>query len=243
MNLLSTLASFYKGGGVFMNFILATAVVVIAIAVERLIVILPAASLNSRKLMEDLVRTLTRGDVAAARSIAGGSSAPAAKVAQAMLHAGADDLPRLQAAGDGAATLALAPLSRRLPHLNLLANVSTLLGLLGTITGLITAFSAVGAADPSQRSAFLASGISTALNTTSFGLIVAVPTLLIQGYLAGVVNGIGDQVDEMIIRLSQTMSVMDATRGASPMLSVHSGPRAGAVSLPRRAAGPSGGAE
>ena len=91
----------------------------------------------------------------------------------------------MQAAADDAATLALPPLSRRLPHLNVLANVATLLGLLGTISGLITAFSAVGAADPAQRSAFMAAGISTALNATAFGLIIAIPTLILQGFLVG----------------------------------------------------------
>ena len=114
-----------------------------------------------------------------------------------MLQVADADPARLQAAADDAATLALSPLSRRLPHLNVLANVATLLGLLGTISGLITAFSAVGAADPAQRSAFMAAGISTALNATAFGLIIAIPTLLIQGFLVGMVEGVAEQVDEM----------------------------------------------
>ena len=86
-----------------------------------------------------------------------------------------------------------------------MANVATLLGLLGTISGLITAFSAVGAADPSQRSAFMAAGISTALNATAFGLMIAIPTLIIQGYLVGRVERIAEQVDEMSIRLSEAL--------------------------------------
>jgi biopolymer transport protein ExbB/TolQ len=209
MNWLSNLAALYKEGGLFMNFILATAVVVIAIAAERLIVLLPAASLNGRKLMNDLISCVGRGDLSGARNLSRLSKAPAARVAEAMLMTSGDEA-KLHSAADNAATLTLAPLARRIPLLSLLANVSTLLGLLGTITGLITAFAGVGAADASQRSAFLASGISTALNTTSFGLIVAVPTLLIQGYLVGLLDGITEQVDEMAIRLGQALEKSSA---------------------------------
>ena len=102
--------------------------------------------------------------------------------------------------------VALPPLSRRLPYLNMLANVSTLLGLLGTIFGLITAFSAVDAADPSQRSAFLARGISEALNTTAFGLIVAVPTLLLHGFLVSKVEAVVEAVDQATVRVIDALS-------------------------------------
>jgi len=205
MNELSAVATFFKEGGIFMYFMLATAVVVIAISVERFIVLARAAGLNGRKLVEDIVRCVARHDLAGARKLSRLSDAPAAQVASAMLQVGEADLGRLQAAADDAATLALSPLSRRVPHLNVLANVATLLGLLGTISGLITAFSAVGAADPAQRSAFMAAGISTALNATAFGLIIAIPTLLVQGYLVGQLERIAEQADEMSIRLANAL--------------------------------------
>ncbi len=221
MNALSMIATFFKEGGPVMYFMLAIAVVVIAIAAERFIVISRAGGLNSRKLMQDLLRCLQRGDLNAARNCARLSSAPAARVAEAMLmFAGGED-SKLQAAADDAATLALAPLSRRLPHLNVMANVATLLGLLGTISGLITAFSAVGAADPSQRAAFMAAGISTALNATAFGLMIAIPTLLVQGYLVGMVEGIAEQCDETGIRLGQSLSQQASTLAPSQVLSLH----------------------
>src|SRR5439155_21043876 len=163
------------------------AVVALAIAAERFLVISRAGGLNSRKLMEDVLRMVRQGDIAAARNCSRMSTAPAARVAEGMLVVAGEDEARIQSAAEDAATLALAPLARRLPHLNVLANVATLLGLLGTISGLITAFSAVGAADPSQRSAFMAAGISTALNATAFGLMIAIPTLVVQGYLVGMV--------------------------------------------------------
>jgi biopolymer transport protein ExbB len=225
MNVFSTVAGFIRDGGPFMYVILGTAVVITAIAVERLIVIGGAAGFNSRKLTEDLVRHVSQGDILGARNLSMRSHAPAAKVAQAMLQAGSADELSLQSAADDAATLVLPHLSRRLSHLNTLANVATLLGLLGTIFGLITAFSAVGAADPSQRAAFLAAGISEALNTTALGLIVAVPTLLIHGYLAGIVEGIAEQVDEVGIRLTRAIVVAASGRGghARPV-AIHANP-------------------
>jgi len=79
--------------------------------------------------------------------------------------------------------------------------VATLLGLLGTIFGLTTAFSAVSAADPAQRSSFLAVGIAQALNTTAFGLIIAVPTLILHSFLVSKVEGVVESIDEASVRL------------------------------------------
>jgi biopolymer transport protein ExbB len=232
MNELSTAASFFKEGGIVMYFMLAIAVFAISIASERFIVISRAGRLNSRKLVEDLMRCIQRGDVVGARRCARVSNAPAALVAEAILHVADGGEAKMQAAADDAATLALAPLSRRLPQLNVLANVATLLGLLGTISGLITAFSAVGAADPAQRSAFMAAGISTALNATAFGLLIAIPTLIVQGYLVGMVEGIAEQVDEISIRLSQGLSQPVTGHAPSHVLPLHAQKTASAAPAP-----------
>ncbi len=238
MNELSAVATFFKGGGAFMYVILGAGVLIAAIVVERFIVVGRAAALNARRMADDVVRSIGSGDFNTARNIAMQSHAPAARVAQAILRHGPAEEAQLQAAGDDAATLALPPLARRLPHLQMLANAATLLGLLGTIFGLTTAFSAVGAADPSQRSAFLAAGISQALNTTALGLIVAVPTLLLHGWLAGMVERITEQVDDMNIRVSQALAHAAAGRGSvTPLPARAAAPQAQVVQPARRAAG------
>ncbi len=219
MNELSAVAQFFKEGGVFMYFMVAVASVVIAIAVERFIVIGRAGALDTRKLLSDLLDCVGRGDLAGARNRSRVSNSPAAQVAYAMLQVAGADEARLQSAADDAATLALPALSRRLAYLHVLANVATLLGLLGTIAGLITAFSAVGAADPAQRASFMASGISTALNATAFGLVIAIPTLLVHGWLQGMMEGIGEQVDEVAIRLGHAL--LKAAPGAGHMVAIH----------------------
>jgi biopolymer transport protein ExbB/TolQ len=206
MNPLAAFAGFFKSGGPFMYVILCTGVVILGLAAERFWVIGRAASINHAKLMRDVVQRIAKGDVVGAADLCRKVKGPVASVAQAILSRGHVDEDKLQNAADGAATIVLPPLSRRLPYLSMLANVATLLGLLGTIFGLTTAFSAVGAADPAQRSAFLAVGISQALNTTAFGLIVAVPTLLLHSFLVSKVEGIVENIDEASVRLVDALS-------------------------------------
>jgi len=203
---LSSFAAFYRDGGPFMHLILLTGVAILALTAERFWVIGRAASINSGKLVRDAVARVGKGDTPAATDLCRRVRGPVAHVAHAILSRNVADEERLQTAADNAASIALPPLSRRLPYLNTLANVATLLGLLGTIFGLITAFSAVSAADPSQRSAFLAVGISQALNTTAFGLIIAVPTLLVHGFLVSKVEHIVDSIDEASARLIDAIS-------------------------------------
>jgi len=210
MNVLSAIATFYKQGGIFMHAVLVIAIVVIAIIVERMIVIGRAAAIDGRKLTDDVVRAAGRGDLNGARQAVMGSNAPLARVAREILQTGPADAETLQSTADDAATLVLPELTRRLAYMGMLANSATLIGLLGTITGLITAISGVGVADAAQRSAHLASGISEALHTTAFGLTVAIPTLLLQGWFSGRVDAISEQIDELAIRLSKAMSKLAA---------------------------------
>jgi biopolymer transport protein ExbB/TolQ len=211
MDFLSSFAGFFQSGGPFMFVILGCGVVIVALSFERFWVIGRAASVNSGKLTRDVLRYVSQGDYAKATALARKVKGPVGEVAEAILaNSNIRNEERLQNAADGAATIALPRLSRRLPYLSMLANSATLLGLLGTIFGLTTAFAAVGAADPSQRSAFLAAGISQALNTTAFGLIVAVPTLLIHGFLVSKVEAIVEAVDEASVRIIRALNGGDA---------------------------------
>ena len=206
MEMFSAVSNYFKTGGPFMYIILATGVVILAIILERMWVIGRASSLNSGKFANDLEALVTKGDLNRAVQLCHRVKTPASTVSLHIFKEGGTSESGFQGAADEAATLVIPPLGRRLSHLSMLANVATLLGLLGTIFGLTTAFSAVGAADPSQRSAFLAAGISQALNTTSFGLIVAVPTLIAHGHMVSSVERIIDHVDVVSIRLVRALS-------------------------------------
>ncbi|MCJ8276350.1 MAG: MotA/TolQ/ExbB proton channel family protein, partial [Bdellovibrionales bacterium] len=74
-------------------------------------------------------------------------------------------------------------LERRTGFLAMLGNVGTLLGLLGTIVGLIQAFGSVANVNPVEKAALLTEGISMAMNTTAYGLIMAIPTLIMYAVL------------------------------------------------------------
>lgn len=87
-------------------------------------------------------------------------------------------------------------IQKRTQFLATIANVATLLGLLGTIAGLIHSFEAVGSADASQKSALLANGISTAMNATMLGLGVAIPCMVLFSFLMNRTNRLIAEVDQ-----------------------------------------------
>ncbi len=87
-------------------------------------------------------------------------------------------------------------IQKRTQFLATIANVATLLGLLGTIAGLISAFEAVGAADPSQKSVLLANGISVAMNATMLGLAVAIPAMVAFSFLTNRTNRLTAEIDQ-----------------------------------------------
>lgn len=97
-------------------------------------------------------------------------------------------------------------LERRTHYLPTLANVSTLLGLLGTIIGLIQSFQSIAVADPSQKAFLLAQGVSVAMNTTAFGLIVAIPIMLCYSWIQSRTIRIVDTLDAYSIKLVNVLT-------------------------------------
>lgn len=95
---------------------------------------------------------------------------------------------------------AISKIQRRTQFLATIANVATLLGLLGTIFGLVSSFAAIGNADAMQKSTLLASGIATAMNATILGLSVAIPSMIAFSFLANRTNRLGTDIDQAAIR-------------------------------------------
>ena len=106
-------------------------------------------------------------------------------------------------------------LEKRTPYLATLANVATLLGLLGTIIGLIAAFTAVADADPAQKATLLSQSISVAMNTTAFGLIAAIPMLLMHALLQSKTSQVVDSLDVVSVKFLNAISAQPAVK-ASP---------------------------
>jgi biopolymer transport protein ExbB len=104
------------------------------------------------------------------------------------------------------ATLAIVPvLQKRTPNLASIANLATLLGLLGTITGLITAFRAVGAVSPELKAKVLAQGVAEAMYTTAFGLAIAVVCMFGHLFLTNMTKKIIDEIDQYSVKLENLL--------------------------------------
>lgn len=195
------LASILRDGGMFIYLILGVSVVGLAIIIERVICLVFRYSLDPEKLWTKVQKAVNEGNAKKAKSFCAGSSAPVARVFDRTLDSYGSNERELQNALDEISLEVVPAVDKRVPFLAMAANVSTLLGLLGTIHGLIQAFSAVGMADPSQKATLLASGISIALYTTAFGLIVAIPLLISYSLLQSKAHRIIDEIDEYSVKL------------------------------------------
>jgi biopolymer transport protein ExbB/TolQ len=105
-------------------------------------------------------------------------------------------------------------IERRTPYLATFANIATLLGLLGTIIGLIAAFTAVANADPAEKATLLSQSISLAMNTTAFGLMVAIPLLLLHSVLQSKTSSIVESLEIAVVKFLNLMDGEERTTSA-----------------------------
>ena len=198
---MQTLAGFFRDGGMFMYFILAVFVTGMAMVVERAYILIHKYNINARALWEKISKLIMAGELDRVQKLCGGSDAPLLKILNAGVSAADATDREIQNAIDEVSLEVIPLITKRIAYLSTLANVATLLGLLGTIQGLVQAFSAVGSAEPSQKAALLAGGISVALYTTAFGLIVAIPILVMYTILQVKAHKITDEIDEFSVKL------------------------------------------
>ena len=97
-------------------------------------------------------------------------------------------------------------LEKRTHYLATFANIATLLGLLGTIIGLIQAFNAVANANPADKADLLSASISVAMNTTAFGLIAAIPLLLMFTVLQTKTTEIVDSMEMATVKFLNSIT-------------------------------------
>ncbi|MFQ5863706.1 MAG: MotA/TolQ/ExbB proton channel family protein [bacterium] len=195
-------------GWLFMWALLVTAAFMVAIAVERSYYIWVKSNINSNKFMAEIRKLVKAGEYQKALDLCEAAKDKAlARVVSAGLRRVADseavDFRSIQNSVDEGTLEVIPKLQERTGFLAMIGNISTLIGLMGTIYGLILAFSAVSEAgyDAAQKSAFLAAGISTAMNTTLLGLAIAVPAILIYTFLHNKTIQIIDEIDEHTVKL------------------------------------------
>ncbi len=192
--MLVSIARAFQQGGPFMYGIGLVSAFALAIIVERVYYLYFRYDVKADKIWPEILNHLKKGDIKGAIQIANDVTVPFFYVIRHALEN--IDTGRIQDFAMEAQFEVEPELTRRVGYISLLANVATLLGLLGTITGLIAAFMGVAAADPGEKQKKLASGIATAMNTTAFGLIVAIPCLIAYSILQAKADYILNRVEE-----------------------------------------------
>jgi len=193
---MGAIADAFRSGGIWMYLILVVSIVAIGIIIERFIFLFFKYNINANAFMAQIQKLVMAGNVDRAIKLC--NAAPAAalpKVVKAGLTRANKGEVQIQYAIEEA-TLEVVPMvTRRTPALLALANIATLLGLLGTIIGLIEAFAALENAAPEDRQRLLSGGIALAMNTTAFGLMAAIPLLLVHALLQTKTNQLVDSLE------------------------------------------------
>ena len=202
----TTVVGFFQTGGPFMYPIAIVLAIGLAIAIERW-VFLSAQTLRNRSDFEALLPMLKAQRLGEVSKVTSSSKSAISRIA-------ADGLQRrtatrrrgdIESAMEEGLLEILPSIERRTPYLATFANVATLLGLLGTIIGLIAAFTAVANADPAEKATLLSQSISIAMNTTAFGLMVAIPLLLIHSLLQSKTSAIVESLEIAVVKFLNLM--------------------------------------
>ncbi|MCI0693073.1 MotA/TolQ/ExbB proton channel family protein [candidate division KSB1 bacterium] len=180
----------------------------LAIAIERAYYIIVRSNINAPKFMAEIRKLVKAGEYKKALALceAAPNKALARVVAAGLRKVAENDTTDFRAIQNSVdeGTLEIIPkLQERTGFLAMLANVATLLGLMGTIWGLILAFRSVSSAgiDAAEKARMLAAGISAAMNTTLMGLAVAIPAILIYTMIHNRTVKIIDEIDEHTVKL------------------------------------------
>ena len=198
--------SFFQTGGLFMYPILIVFTIGVAIAIERYIKLTKVQKTN-QDMWDKLHPVLTKGDFDAARKLTEKNESTIGHLLNAGLELqGAvrrrDDI---EIAMEETMMEIVSQLAKRTHFIALFSNIATLLGLLGTIMGLIEAFTAVANANPAEKADLLSASISVAMNTTAFGLMAGIPLLIIYVVLN---SKKGDIVDSLEMASVKTLNII-----------------------------------
>jgi len=221
MDMYTTVVGFFQEGGPFMYPIAIVLGIGLAISLERYFYLMNQTRVNRRdynrilpllkqRRQRELAELTRKSKSAMARIIADGmnrrgSSRRRSDIEYAMEEGLLEILPNIE---------------RRTPYLATFANIATLLGLLGTIIGLIAAFTAVANADPAQKANLLSQSISIAMNTTAFGLMAAIPLLLVHSVLQSKTSAIVESLEIAVVKF---LNLMDGEGSAAPAASANAG--------------------
>ncbi len=205
MDFFYSLVGFFASGGAFMYPILLVFAVGAAIAVERFITLSVVTNKN-QVVWKKVQPLIASGDFDQAREMTSNDESTISQVLNMglSLQGAVRRREDIEIAMEESMMEIVPRLEKRTPYVALASSIATLLGLLGTIMGLIQAFTAVANANPAEKADLLSASISVAMNTTAFGLMVAIPLLITHAVLT---SKTGDIVDSLEMATVKALNV------------------------------------
>ncbi len=203
---MDSIAKAMSEGGIWMYVILATSIVGVGIMIERFVMLFFKYNINATAFMAQIQKLVMANSIDKAIKLCNAApSAALARVIKAGLTRANKSSDEIQNAVEEATLEVIPFIQRRTNTLAAIANIATLMGLLGTIIGMIGAFSDLATVAPDKRQEALGRNISLAMNTTAFGLIVAIPCMLAHLILTGVTKKIIDEIDLYSVKLENLL--------------------------------------
>lgn len=204
---MTELATAFQTGGTVMVLIAIAYGLSVAFTLERVWRLFFSYRIDGSSFMFEIQKYILNNDLdGAIRVCNGAGNTLLPKVIKAGLQRASRSEEQIQNAIDAASLEAIPKLERRLPYLAAIANIATLLGLYGTITGLIKSFNAISLADPAMRQVLLSKGISEAMFATAFGLQVAIFTMVAHSILTNRATRVVEEIDEFGVKLMDLLS-------------------------------------
>ena len=203
---MQVISEFFTKGGFWMWPILFMSVVGLAVIVERFAFLFLKHNIDGVEFMKQIQRFVQGGNVDGAIKFCNQKPTALSMVVKEGLTHAHRSPSEIQNAIEEASLQVTPEITKRGTLLQNIANIATLLGLLGTILGLIDAFSALATiTDPEQQTKMLTNGISVAMNTTAFGLMVAIPCLLSHVMLSSITKKILDEIEHNSVKIENLL--------------------------------------
>ena len=205
MDFFYSIVGFFSSGGLFMYPILLVFAVGVGVAIERYVTLTMVTNKN-QLVWEKVQPLLSNGEFDEARKLTSEDESTISQVLNMglSLQGAVRRREDIEIAMEESMMEIVPRLEKRTPYVALASSIATLLGLLGTIMGLIQAFTAVANANPAEKADLLSASISVAMNTTAFGLMVAIPLLIIHAVLT---SKTGDIVDSLEMATVKALNV------------------------------------
>jgi biopolymer transport protein ExbB len=205
MDFFYSIVAFFATGGLFMYPILMVFAVGTAVSIERYITLTLVTNKN-QVVWQKVQPLLANGEFDEARELTAADESTISQVLNMglSLQGAVRRREDIEIAMEESMMEIVPRLEKRTPYVALASSIATLLGLLGTIMGLIQAFTAVANANPAEKADLLSASISVAMNTTAFGLMVAIPLLIVHAVLT---SKTGDIVDSLEMATVKALNV------------------------------------